>query len=215
MRINVAGPAGDSRRRSACSRRRASDLGDVSGFTSIPTNDAWCATTGRSLSCATPTAAPQRAIIDWEYNAWGGKYPPFDLDNAMPARIAAEFGEPRFAPGIVLEGGSIDVNGRGTLLTTEQCLLNPEPQPASRPQRDRAASARLSRRRARSSGWATASSATTPTATSTTWPASSIRTRCVTVVEDGSGGREPRAAAGEPRAAARRCGTRTASRSTS
>jgi agmatine deiminase len=71
----------------------------------------------------------ERALIDWEYNSWGNKYPPCDRDNAVPARIADEFGEPRFAPGIVMEGGSIDVNGRGTLLTTESCLLNPNRNP--------------------------------------------------------------------------------------
>ncbi len=71
----------------------------------------------------------ERALIDWEYNSWGNKYPPCDRDNAVPARIAVEFGEARFAPGIVMEGGSIDVNGRGTLLTTESCLLNPNRNP--------------------------------------------------------------------------------------
>jgi agmatine deiminase len=64
------------------------------------------------------------AAIDWEYNAWGGKYPPYDLDNAVPARMAEVLGVPCFKAGMVLEGGSIDVNGRGLLLTTEACLLN-------------------------------------------------------------------------------------------
>ena len=74
-------------------------------------------------------ATGERAVTDWEYNAWGGKYPPFDLDNEVPARIAALRGLRRFVPGMVLEGGSIDVNGRGTLLTTESCLLNPNRNP--------------------------------------------------------------------------------------
>jgi agmatine deiminase len=114
-----------------------------------PTNDAWVrdhgpiyvvrekgdATHFRSAAPSAPTLWENelrpllRAIIDWEYNAWGNKYPPYDLDNAVPARIAAESGETRFAPGIVMEGGSIDVNGRGTLLTTEACLLNPNRNP--------------------------------------------------------------------------------------
>ena len=63
--------------------------------------------------------------MDWEYNAWGGKYPPYDLDDAIPQHIAKLRNLPIFSPGIVLEGGSIDVNGRGSLLTTEACLLNP------------------------------------------------------------------------------------------
>ena len=70
-----------------------------------------------------------RAIINWEYNAWGEKYPPFGLDNQIPTQIAAARGLEMFAPQMVLEGGSIEVNGAGTLLTTESCLLNPNRNP--------------------------------------------------------------------------------------
>ncbi len=69
------------------------------------------------------------AVVDWIFNAWGGKYRPFDLDDAIPKRIAEWTGARLFEPGIVLEGGSIDVNGCGTLLTTESCLLNPNRNP--------------------------------------------------------------------------------------
>jgi agmatine deiminase len=62
--------------------------------------------------------------VDWGYNAWGGKYPPFDLDDAVPQHVAKYRDLPLFSPGIVMEGGSIEVNGRGTVLTTEACLLN-------------------------------------------------------------------------------------------
>ncbi|MBI4715101.1 MAG: agmatine deiminase family protein [Nitrospirae bacterium] len=64
------------------------------------------------------------AITHWVYNAWGGKYPSLMKDTKIPVWIGEELKIPSFSPGIVLEGGSIDVNGRGTLLTTEQCLLN-------------------------------------------------------------------------------------------
>jgi agmatine deiminase len=67
--------------------------------------------------------------LDWIYNAWGGKYPPWDADDAVPPQVAAHLGLACVAPGMVLEGGSIDVNGRGTLLTTEACLLNPNRNP--------------------------------------------------------------------------------------
>ena len=70
-----------------------------------------------------------RAVINWDYNAWGEKYPPFDLDNQIPAQIAAARGLEMFTPQMVLEGGSIEVNGTGTLLTTESCLLNPNRNP--------------------------------------------------------------------------------------
>ncbi|MBT5018783.1 agmatine deiminase family protein [Planctomicrobium sp.] len=66
----------------------------------------------------------ERAITNWEYNAWGGKYPPFDADNQIPQRISSEFDEFAFDGNMVLEGGSIDVNGIGALLTTTSCLLN-------------------------------------------------------------------------------------------
>jgi agmatine deiminase len=69
------------------------------------------------------------AIVDWGYNAWGWKYPPFDYDDAVPTRIAEQLGMPVHTPSMVLEGGSIDVNGTGTLLTTKSCLLNPNRNP--------------------------------------------------------------------------------------
>jgi len=64
------------------------------------------------------------AVVDWGYNAWGGKYPPFDLDDAVPQHVARSLDVPLFQPGVILEGGSIDVNGQGTLITTEACLLH-------------------------------------------------------------------------------------------
>jgi agmatine deiminase len=63
-------------------------------------------------------------ITDWTFNAWGGKYEPWIQDDVVPQKIAALLHLQVVEPGIVLEGGSIDVNGKGTLLTTEQCLLN-------------------------------------------------------------------------------------------
>ena len=88
----------------------------------VETNDAWCRDHGPTFLAGPPGAPP--ALVDWEYNAWGGKYPPFDKDNDVPRKIAEITGRRRFDPGIVLEGGAIDGNGRGTILTTEQCLLN-------------------------------------------------------------------------------------------
>ncbi|MEP6572622.1 MAG: agmatine deiminase family protein [Gemmatimonadota bacterium] len=94
-----------------------------------PTNDAWCRDHGPILLQRTVDGRREEAIVDWGFNAWGGKYPPFDADDVVPTRIGAEFGIPVFHPGIVMEGGSLDINGRGTLLTTEACLLNPNRNP--------------------------------------------------------------------------------------
>jgi agmatine deiminase len=86
-----------------------------------PTNDAWCRDHGPIYI---KNEKGERAIVDWGYNAWGGKYPPFDLDDAVPVLIAQKQNLKLYQPGIVMEGGSIEVNGKGTLLTTEACLLN-------------------------------------------------------------------------------------------
>jgi agmatine deiminase len=100
-------------------------VGDVPNIMlhDIRTNDAWCRDHGPTFLIGPPADPP--ALIDWEYNAWGGKYPPYDLDNAVPFQIAQLQSRRRFVPGIVLEGGAIEGNGCGTLLTTESCLLNP------------------------------------------------------------------------------------------
>jgi agmatine deiminase len=94
----------------------------------FPTNDAWCRDHGAIFVTRDRPIAPLLAL-DCDYNAWGGKYPPFDLDNLIPARMAAYLGVPVCRAGMVLEGGSIDVNGGGAVLTTEQCLLNPNRNP--------------------------------------------------------------------------------------
>ncbi|MFZ4262991.1 agmatine deiminase family protein [Sphingobacterium sp. HJSM2_6] len=87
-----------------------------------PTNDAWCRDHGPAFLINEDTG--EKAIVDWGYNAWGGKYPPFDLDDVVPTRIAEEFKLKLFTPPIVMEGGSVEFNGKGTVLTTTACLLN-------------------------------------------------------------------------------------------
>jgi agmatine deiminase len=91
-------------------------------FYRIATNEPWCRDHGPIF--LTRGREPKLAIIDWNYNAWGNKYPPFDLDEVVPTRVAETLQLPVFYPGMVLEGGSIEVNGSGALLTTESCLLN-------------------------------------------------------------------------------------------
>lgn len=95
-----------------------------------PTDDAWCRDHGPIfVQRRRADGGAEELLLDWGYNAWGGKYPPYELDDAIPSRIAGELGLPVVTPGMVLEGGSIDVNGAGSLLTTEQCLLNPNRNP--------------------------------------------------------------------------------------
>ena len=70
------------------------------------------------------------AYNDWVFNAWGNKYEELKKDDSIPSRLEKTLNVPRFEPGIVMEGGSIDVNGEGCVLTTEQCLLNPNRNPS-------------------------------------------------------------------------------------
>jgi agmatine deiminase len=92
-------------------------------FFQIPTNEPWCRDHGPIFIVR--QEEPRLAIVDWDYNAWGGKYPPYDLDEVVPTRIAEQLKLPVYYPKLILEGGSIDVNGAGALLTTTSCLLNP------------------------------------------------------------------------------------------
>jgi agmatine deiminase len=98
-------------------------------FFVIASNDAWCRDHGPIFTIDPQNKENPMAILNWEYNAWGRKYSPYDDDNLIPLKIAEKMGIPVFSPGIVLEGGSIDVNGEGCLLTSKSCLLNPNRNP--------------------------------------------------------------------------------------
>lgn len=104
-------------------------VGEVPNVTlhDVPTNDAWARDHG-PMFLVGPSGVPS-ALVDWNFNAWGGKYPPWDSDDAVPRRVAELVGCRRFEPGIILEGGAVDFNGHGSVLTTEQCLLNPNRNP--------------------------------------------------------------------------------------
>jgi len=98
----------------------------------LPTNDAWVRDHGPIFVNRLTTAAivgPNQIALDWRFNSWGEKYGAFDLDNVVPQKLGRRYGFEVIEPGIVLEGGSIDVNGAGSLLTTESCLLNPNRNP--------------------------------------------------------------------------------------
>ncbi|HEY8749342.1 MAG TPA: agmatine deiminase family protein [Tepidisphaeraceae bacterium] len=94
-------------------------------FHHIKTNESWCRDHGPAFVLKNGKAGKKNAaIVDWGFNAWGGKYPPYDDDDAVPTRIADELKLPVFYPKIVMEGGSVEFNGAGTVMTTTQCLLN-------------------------------------------------------------------------------------------
>jgi agmatine deiminase len=97
----------------------------------IPTIDAWIRDYGPTflINSKLKIQNSKFAMVDWIFNGWGNKYPDYPRDTNVPRLINEQLQIPRFEPGIVLEGGSIDVNGAGAVLTTEQCLLNPNRNP--------------------------------------------------------------------------------------
>ena len=98
----------------------------------LPNNDAWARDHGpifvNRLANAAP-GGPNQIALDWRFNSWGEKYGAFDLDDVVPQKLGLRYGFEVIEPGIVLGGGSIDVNGAGSVLTTESCLLNPNRNP--------------------------------------------------------------------------------------
>ncbi len=134
--INVCNGAHEAEARSVLSALPTERI----TFYHVPTNEPWCRDHGPifltrdrnwSRRAGEPlhalrlqTESAPLAVVDWDYNAWGNKYPPFDLDEVVPTRLAEILKLPVFYPRMILEGGSIDVNGTGALLTSESCLLN-------------------------------------------------------------------------------------------
>lgn len=89
---------------------------------SVPVNDVWARDCGPIF--IKHKLQDNFVITNWGYNAWGGKYPPYDSDNRLPEWFSKTFNLPLVSTDMILEGGSIDVNGDGILLTTESVLLN-------------------------------------------------------------------------------------------
>jgi agmatine deiminase len=122
-------------------RRQAADRLDRGGvdlervrFVRMPTDRGWTRDYGPMFVVNTSAAEPALGVVDWSFNAWA-KYDDHARDNRVARRVAKRLGLPRWRPEVecdgrrkraVLEGGAIDVNGRGTLITTEECLLGRE-----------------------------------------------------------------------------------------
>jgi agmatine deiminase len=104
-------------------------------FHQIATIDSWIRDYGPNFLLSDQTSDTLQfvgnplAYNDWIFNAWGNKYEELKQDDAIPRLLENVLNLPRFEPGIVMEGGSIEVNGSGCVLTTEQCLLNPNRNP--------------------------------------------------------------------------------------
>ena len=125
LRINIGSPGQEHEVRGLLSNVAPMERIE---FHHNPTNEPWCRDHGPIF--VKRDEMPTLAVNDFGYNAWGGKYPPYAEDDVVPTRIAQHLGLPLFHPGFILEGGSVDPNGDGTLLTTESCLLNPNRNPS-------------------------------------------------------------------------------------
>ncbi|RIX51580.1 agmatine deiminase family protein [Paenibacillus nanensis] len=90
-------------------------------FLPIEHNDAWLRDNGPTFLL---NEQSELAGVNWGFNAWGGKYSPWDLDDAVASQVLQHVGVRQFDAPLVMEGGSIHTDGEGTLLTTEECLLN-------------------------------------------------------------------------------------------
>lgn len=99
---------------------------DRISFHLFPTNDAWIRDHGPDF-LVHPDG--RKHLLNWTYNAWGGKYPPYDLDNDIPLKIAAYLKLPVSTIPFVLEGGALEFDGKGSLMTTTSCLLHPNRNP--------------------------------------------------------------------------------------
>ncbi|HEX4898951.1 MAG TPA: agmatine deiminase family protein [Pyrinomonadaceae bacterium] len=96
-------------------------------FHRLPTVDSWIRDYGPNFLLN--RKMPALAYNDWIFNAWGNKYEELKRDDSIPTQLETTLAVQRFEPGIVMEGGSIEVNGAGIVMTTEQCLLNPNRNP--------------------------------------------------------------------------------------
>jgi len=92
----------------------------------MPIDDSWLRDSGPNFVTRPDGTL---AMADFIFNSWGEKYLPYDNDAAIGRRLAEYFGVERFAAPMVLEGGGITVDGQGTLITTESCLLHPSRNP--------------------------------------------------------------------------------------
>lgn len=121
VRVNVRDEAEEAE------ARRHVGKSDAVEYFRVATNEPWCRDHGPTFLVNDATG--EVAVADFDFNAWGGKYEGTELDRRVPSKLAGTLGLRCFKCPMVLEGGAIEVNGSGSLLTTRSCLLNPNRNP--------------------------------------------------------------------------------------
>ena len=97
-------------------------------FIEIPTNDSWLRDTG-PVFLKSKGEQQELVVVDFGFNAWGGKYPPWDVDAVVAGKIARHLGLRVLETQIILEGGAIETDGEGTLLVNHRCIDDPRRNP--------------------------------------------------------------------------------------
>ncbi len=112
--IMVAGPQDEAEARKLC--------GPTVKVVVVEIDDSWMRDAGPTFLI---NGAGETALVDWRFNAWGGKYHPYAADARLKRQLAARLNLPIIETGLITEGGAILSDGEGTIFTTESCLLNP------------------------------------------------------------------------------------------
>ncbi len=119
--------AGEAKRQVEVAMARVSNIELIE----IPTNDAWARDYAPTFVIQTNESSKSADLvaINWHYNAWGGKYPPFDADQAVSAAVAKHLNIDCVSPALCFEGGAIEINESGILLSTRSCAFDPKRNP--------------------------------------------------------------------------------------
>ena len=125
VRLLAAGPLADQ------AEQWCGAIAGVS-LVDVPTNDCWVRDYGPTFVWDLPGEGnpPRLLAVDWQFNAWGGKYHPYDRDAAAGAAIARAAGLPRLNAQLTLEGGALETDGAGRLLVNPGCVLDPRRNPS-------------------------------------------------------------------------------------
>ncbi|MFI5638458.1 agmatine/peptidylarginine deiminase [Streptomyces goshikiensis] len=124
--LMIAAPGLAEEARAACGTGTGTGVIEVIEVIELPIDDSWLRDSGPLFAHDEHGA---RVGIDFRFNAWGEKHHPWTADDKLASLLLDRLGTPRVHSSMILEGGAVTVDGEGTLITTEQCLLHPNRNP--------------------------------------------------------------------------------------